>query len=148
MEYGDLYIVPDENKFLVKVFHKKISNSHLMGIQEFSDCYKLGYHFKNEDYQEAPCLLAKDGFLVAKTVDNAGILIFYVPEFISDNQCMWYNENIHLFSKYSMLGAYIIRNSENGYQIDEREDMDLSQLFKMMNQKNIMYHKNQSCKKR
>ena len=72
-----------------------------MGIQEFSDCYKLGYHFKKEDYQEAPCLLAKDGFLVAKTVDNAGILIFYVPEFISDNQCMWYNENIHLFSKYS-----------------------------------------------
>lgn len=148
MEYGDLYIVSDEQKFLGDVFHKKISNSHLMGIQEFSDQYNLGYHFKKEDYQEAPCLLAKDGFLVAKTVESAGILIFYVPEFISDNQCMWYSENIHLFSKYSMLGAYIIRNSENGYQIDEREDMDLSQLFKMMNQKNIMYHKNQSCKKR
>ena len=52
---------------------------------------------------------------MAKSVDNAGILIFYVPEFISDNQCVWYSENIHLFSKYSMLGAYVIRNSENGY---------------------------------
>lgn len=148
MEYGELYIVPDENKFLVEIFHKKISNSHLMGIQEFSDCYKLGYHFKKEDYQEAPCLLAKDGFLVAKTVESAGILIFYVPEFISDNQCMWYSENMRTFSKYSTICVYVIRGSDKGYCIDEREDMDLSQLFKMMNQKNIMYYKNQSCKKR
>lgn len=50
MEYGELYIVPDENKYFAKTFHKRISNSHLMGIKEFSDCYKLGYQFKNEDY--------------------------------------------------------------------------------------------------
>ncbi len=148
MEYGDLYIVSDEKKFLGEVFHKKISSDHLTGIQEFSNKYRLGYEFRSEEYQDAPCILARDGFLVAKTVDRAGILIFYVPEFISDNQCMWYSENMRTFSKYSTIGAYVIRSNDKGYCVDEREDMDLNQLFRMMNQKNVMYHKNQSCKKR
>ena len=130
------------------MFHKKISIDHLTGIHELSKKYRLGYEFRSEEYQDAPCILARNGFFVAKSVDNAGILIFYVPEFISDNQCMWYSENIHLFSKYSMLGAYVIRNSENGYQVDERSNLDVNQLYMMMNQKNVMYHKNQSCKKK
>lgn len=142
MEYGELYIVPDENKILGNVFHKKISNNHLMGIQEFSDKYKLGYHFEKGEYQEAPCILARDGMLVAKTVDSAGILIFYIPEIISDNQCMWYRENMMLFSKYSTIGAYFVKDTENGYHIDEKSDMNVNQLYLILNQKNMLYDKN------
>ena len=147
MEYGELYIVPDENKILGGVFQKKISNNHLMGIQEFSDKYKLGYHFKSDDYQEAPCILAKDGLLVAKTVDDAGILIFYVPEVISDNQCMWYSENMNLFSKYSTIGAYLVKSDENGCHIIEDSDLNVNQLYLMMNQKNMLYGNDKFHKK-
>lgn len=148
MEYGDLYIIPDENKVLGNVFHKKISNNHLMGIQEYSDIYKLGYQFKKEEYQDAPCTLAKDGFLIVKTVEDAGILIFYVPEFISDNQCMWYSENMGLFSKYSMIGAYIVKKGNIDYEIEEYSDINVNQLYLIMNQKNIRYNLEENNKKR
>ena len=113
-----------------------------MGIQEFSDIYKLGYQFKKEEYQDAPCTLAKDGFLIVKTVEDAGILIFYVPEFISDNQCMWYSENMMLFSKYSTIGAYLVKDDGNGYHIDEKSDINVNQLYLILNQKNMLYDKN------
>lgn len=113
-----------------------------MGIQEFSDKYKLGYQFEKGEYQEAPCILARDGMLVVKTVDSAGILIFYIPEIISDNQCMWYSENMMLFSKYSTIGAYLVKDDGNGYHIDEKSDINVNQLCLILNQKNMLYDKN------
>lgn len=86
--------------------------------------------------------MVSDGMLVAKTVDSAGILIFYIPEIISDNQCMWYRENMMLFSKYSTIGAYFVKDTENGYHIDEKSDMNVNQLYLILNQKNMLYDKN------
>lgn len=113
-----------------------------MGIQEFSDKYKLGYHFEKGKYQEAPCILERDGMLVVKTVDSAGILIFYIPEIISDNQCMWYSENMMLFSKYSTIGAYLVKDDGNGYHIDEKSDINVNQFYLILNKKNMLYDKN------
>lgn len=43
MNYGKLYIIPNENKILGDVFYRQIVNGHLPAIQEFSDYYHLGY---------------------------------------------------------------------------------------------------------
>ena len=41
MEYGLLYIVPDENKIIGDCFCRKVTSGHLSGIQEFVNNYKL-----------------------------------------------------------------------------------------------------------
>ena len=45
MEYGQLYIIPNEDKILGSCFHREVISGHLEGIQEFCDIYQLDYHF-------------------------------------------------------------------------------------------------------
>lgn len=137
MEYGLLYIIPDENQILGECFFRKVSSNHLSGMQEFIEKYQLNYQFSNEDYQNAPCILAKDGHMIVKTVDNAGILVMYLPEFVTDNQCMWIYENKSLLQKYSMVGAYYVKEKDNSYELDKIHGVD--SILNCVNCSNILY---------
>ena len=50
---GKLWIVPNDD-IMLPLYFKDISEgiSHLKGLQEFSDRFKLGMTFSNDDYQE------------------------------------------------------------------------------------------------
>ena len=138
MEYGQLYIIPDENKIMGSVFHRKIRTSHLDGIQEFSDLYHLGYQFDKDQYQDAPCLLALDGNFIVKTVDDTGILICYIPELVTDQQCMWFYNQLDLFKNYSTICAYSLNRDEDTYRVNEIYGQD--QVMQVLNKRNMLYH--------
>lgn len=55
---------------------------------------------------------------------------------------MWYSENMMLFSKYSTIGAYLVKDDGNGYHIDEKSDINVNQLYLILNKKNMLYDKN------
>ncbi len=83
----------------------KDGENHLKYIREFVDTYNLSYSFSDDDSNEAPALLAKDGFLVVKTSwDYMNIVVFYVPELITDNQKSWLDTNLDSFKNYEYLG--------------------------------------------
>ncbi len=142
MEYGKLYVIPDENQILEEEFYKDIRTNHLDGFQEFSDQYQLGYQFKKEEYQDAPCYLALDGHLILKTVDDSGLVIIYIPEVVTDRQYMWFYNHQNLLAKYSMIGAYAVHLNENGYDTDEIEGMD--RIMQIFNRKNMLYQEKKS----
>lgn len=127
------------------MFSREVISGHLEGIQEFCDIYQLDYHFNKDEYQEAPCILAKDGHVVVKTVDRSGILICYLPEVITDNQNMWFYENNHFFPNYSIIGGFQIRLSDEEYVVEELHSMNL--VMKQVNRGNLLYHKNQGKSK-
>lgn len=137
MEYGQLYVIPDENKIMGSVFHRKIRTSHLDGIQEFSDLYHLGYQFDKDQYQDAPCLLALDGNFIVKAVDDVGILICYIPELVTDCQCMWFYNQLGLFKNYSTIYAYSLNCSDNSYQVNEI--CGQVQVMQVLNKRNMLY---------
>lgn len=83
----------------------KDGENHLKYIREFVDTYDLPYSFSDDDSNEAPALLAKDGHLVVKTSwDYMNIVVFYVPELITDNQKSWLDTNLDSFKNYEYLG--------------------------------------------
>ena len=83
----------------------KDGENHLKYIREFVDTYNLSYSFSDDDSNEAPALLAKDGHLVVKTSwDYMNIVVFYVPELITDNQKSWLDTNLDSFKNYEYLG--------------------------------------------
>ena len=83
----------------------KDGENHLKYIREFVDTYDLPYSFTDDNSNIAPALLAKDGFLVIKTSwDFMNIVVFYVPELITDNQKSWLDTNLDSFKNYEYLG--------------------------------------------
>lgn len=54
---GKVWIIPDEGQIIQPLFERDVAlgENHTKKIQEFSDMYKLGFQFKPDDYQEAPC---------------------------------------------------------------------------------------------
>lgn len=144
MDYGKLIIIPDENQVLGGVFETNIRSSHLTGIQEFCDKYKLGYKFRNEEYQDAPCRLALDGHLILKTVEqgSGGVMICYIPPLVTDNQAMWISSQNFSFDKYSYVGAYAIDEEQfDDKQISYKEVEGMDNIIKVINQKNMLYNK-------
>ena len=73
-------------------------------------------------------------------MENAGNLIFYLPEYITDNQNMWFFENMDLLKKYSMIGGYQIKKAGDSYEMEEISG--LSEVMKKLNYGNILYHRN------
>lgn len=135
MEHGQLYVIAKEGD----VFHKKIFEGHLGGIQEYSDINGLGYKFSLDDYQDAPCILATLGNIVIKSVDSSGIIIFYLPEYVSDEQNMWIFQNRQLFDAYSMVGCFQVKGVEDNYTTENVNGLD--NVIKRINRNNILYNK-------
>ena len=83
----------------------KDGENHLKYIREFVDTYDLPYSFTDDNSNIAPALLAKDAHLVVKTSwDYMNIVVFYVPELITDNQKSWLDTNLDSFKNYEYLG--------------------------------------------
>lgn len=137
MEYGKLIIIPDENKIIGGVFERKVASNHLNEIQNFSDYYRLGYKFENNEYQDAPCFLALDGHLVIKTIGNSDNFICYIPEFVTDDQSMWFYQNQEVIKKYFMCGAFGLKKKDEGYEIDVIEGFD--NIIDLINKRNFLY---------
>ncbi len=138
---GSVYIITDENKILEECFWRNIQDSHLPAIQEFCDNYKLGYHFNIGQYQDAPCLLAVDGNMVVKTVEDAGIAIFYLPKYVTDRQSLWFFHHKNQFSNYAIVGGYsfdenTIEKYDMIHGIDEIDRFIQKKNIRYMNQKN------------
>lgn len=138
MTRGDIYIIPDENQILKDLFYRQIDKEHLMAIQEFSDQFRLGYKFKKGDYQMAPCIVAGDGHLVVKTVEDMSVL-FYIPYKVTDRQSMWFYNNLEHFSKYQMIGGFRISSLSKD---DEVENLNsLNDIIHAIDIGNILYNK-------
>lgn len=59
-----VYVIPNEDKIRDRDLYMGTATNHLPCFQEFPDKYGLGYRFTNDDSQEAPLSLAKDGHLI------------------------------------------------------------------------------------
>ena len=124
---GKLWIIPDEGQIIQPLFEKEVAlgENHTKKIQEFSDMYQLGFQFKSDDYQEAPCKIAELGHMVVKSEDSSGLVIFYLLERITDRQLEWVYQNEMILSKYSVIGAYNLQKTsdevkwENFYGMDK-----------------------------
>lgn len=85
----------------------------------------MSFQFKSDDYQEAPCKIAELGHMVVKSEDSSGLVIFYLPERITDRQLEWVYQNEMILSKYSVIGAYNLQKTsdevkrENFYGMDK-----------------------------
>lgn len=114
---GSVIIIPSEDKIEDNYFEKKIVMNHLEGFQEFSNKYNLGYQFSNDDYQEAPIKIAKDGHLIVKTIKDMGVALFYIPEVITKRQLEWLNQNITDYAFVGTVEGFAV-NGDNE-EIDE-----------------------------
>ena len=114
---GKLWIIPNEAEILQEVFERnvEIGKSHTYRIQEFSDIYGLGFEFKEEDYQLAPCEIATLGHLVIKAEDEVSLVVFYLPEFITDRQYNWLYQNSNMLGKYIQVSGNMVQSrAEDG----------------------------------
>lgn len=117
MNRGSVIIIPNENIIEDAYFEETIPSYHITGFQSFSDKYNLGYQFGNNDSQEAPIKLAKDGHLIIKTVKYDDVVIFYIPEVITKRQLEWLNDN--------MENNYIYIQKVGGFAINgDNEEID------------------------
>ena len=107
--------------------------NHLKYIKEFIDTYNLPYRFTDDDSNEAPTRLAKDGHLVIKTSwDYMNIAIFYVPWLITTNQKKWLDTNLDSFKDYEYVGFnnYSLVDSHFKMKYIENFDEELMQIEK------------------
>ncbi len=111
MERGTVYIIPNENIIPGDYFKMRVVRDHLEAMNEFSRKYNLNYNFKTDEYQDAPCILASDGNLIAKTIDEYKDVIFYIPKIVTDNQNMWFYQMLNEFGNYNYVGAFLINDS-------------------------------------
>ena len=139
MKRGKVYIIPNEDQIIEDCFYREIGSSHLRAIQEFSDKYRLGYQFHEEDYQNAPCQVAMDGHLIIKTEEDASLAVAYIPEEITDRQSLWLYDHQRQLSKYGMIVGYELSKEESNYKLFHLHGLD--EIMKSTNKKNFIYHK-------
>lgn len=117
------------------VFFRILKNgeNHIKYIKEFVDTYNLPYSFTDDDSNEAPTRLAKDGHLVIKTSwDYMNIAIFYVPWLITTNQKKWLDTNLDSFKDYEYVGFnnYSLVDGHFKMKYIENFDEELMQIEK------------------
>lgn len=139
MKRGSVYIIPDENQILDDCFYKEIEKSHLSAIKEFSDYYHLGYKFGDDEYHEAPCILALDGHLVVKIENSCSNALIYIPEVVTDRQNIWLHNERENLLKFSIIGGFKLNKADG---IDNLEGiMGLDNIIKEADRRNIIYNK-------
>ena len=112
---GKLWIIPDEDKILQEIYEQDVQKdkTHTYYIQEFSNIYQLGFDFKEEDYQSAPCEITTLGHLVIKSEDEVSLIVCYLPERITDRQYNWLYQNRELFDKYIQVNGYSLQTVDD-----------------------------------
>lgn len=142
---GKVWIIPDEGQIIQPLFERDVAlgENHTKKIQEFSDMYQLGFQFKPDDYQEAPCHIAELGHLVVKSEDSSGLVTFYLPETITDRELEWFYQNEMMLSRYNVIGAYNLQKTdgevkwENFYGVDKiKKEMNRKHLQEKQSLKN------------
>lgn len=112
---GKLWIIPDEDKILQEIYEQDVQKdkTHTYYIQEFSNIYQLGFDFKEEDYQSAPCEIAILGHLVIKSEEEVSLIVCYLPERITDRQYNWLYQNREMFDKYIQVNGYSLQTVDD-----------------------------------
>lgn len=112
---GKLIVIPNEDEILQEIFERNVrqGESHTRYLQEFSDTYMLGLHFEEDDYQKAPCDIAELGHMVIKVEDDASLVIFYLPERITDRQYLYIYSHQTELEKYTEVSGFSLRKEEN-----------------------------------
>lgn len=118
---GNLLIINDENQILKSLFEKQISNgeSHNKGLTTFVNTFYPDNNIviDENDYNGAPCIIAELGHLVIKTEDSVSLIIFYIPELVTDHQMDWFLENKYNLIKYQMCNGISLQRDENNNRI-------------------------------
>jgi len=136
MNRGSLIIVPDENKILKSVIKEDImiGESHNTGIDKFvKKYYPNNLNIDMNDYNGAPSVVADLGHLVIKTEDDVSLIVFYIPNVITDNQINWFLENKYKFQNYQMCSAISLRSNFN------EELNGIEKVEEELRNKNIVY---------
>ena len=107
---GDLWIIPfdPEEAYHVDVF---MGQEHTEGLIDFVKRNALPLDIKLDDYREGPCLLASLGYMVVKSENDSSILVYYIPEMISENQRDWFIEHRYLEMEYIKIGGYSLNEN-------------------------------------
>lgn len=78
-----------------------------------------------------------------KSEDPSGLVIFYLPETITDRELEWFYQNEMMLSRYNVIGAYNLQKTddevkwENFYGVDKiKKEMNRKYLQKKQSLKN------------
>lgn len=86
------------------------------------------------DYNGAPCEIAKMNHLVIKTEDTVSLVIIYLPDIITDRQITWLMEQRLVFEQYQTCVGLSETIEEN--KIVFKEMNGLSDILKEAKRKN------------
>lgn len=132
---GSVVIVPDERRILADSFSEDIPYAldHAIAYQDFSDKYHLGLSFSDDSSQAVSLHVAQLGHFSYKTEENSNVIIFYLPEVITERQMRYFDEHFIDFMKYDLIGAFSLDS-------DEHESIQklhgLAEIRKVMRDKN------------
>lgn len=80
---------------------------------------------------------------MVKSEDPSGLVIFYLPETITDRELEWFYQNEMMLSRYNVIGAYNLQKTddevkwENFYGVDKiKKEMNRKYLQKKQSLKN------------
>lgn len=137
---GKVVIVPDERQILADSFSEDIPYAldHAMAYQDFSDKYNLGLNLSNDSSQAASLQVTQLGHFSYKTEDNSNIIIFYLPEVITDQQMGYFDNHRMDFMKYDLIGAFSLNGEE---QESIQKLHGLAEIRKVMRDKNRQFIK-------
>lgn len=78
-----------------------------------------------------------------KSEDPSGLVIFYLPETITDRELEWFYQNEMMLSRYNVIGAYNLQKTdgevkwENFYGVDKiKKEMNRKHLQEKQSLKN------------
>ena len=135
-------IIPDERQILTDFFGREIyyGEDHADVYQEFSNKYHLGYSFSRNDSQYASLEIARIGHFSYKIENDSGILIFYLPEKVTNRQQDYFMQHLYEFSQWKMIGAYSIENIDGEEVIQSLHG--LNEIKEKVQNKNSFFNQN------
>ena len=121
MKRGKVAIIPDEEQILENKFEQDIldGESHVKAYQNFSDKYKLGFKFRDDESHGAGLSIAELGHFNYKTEDDIGVIAFYLPSKVTDRQLEYFENHKDDYASYGTVGAYIFRRVDDTIYTDE-----------------------------
>lgn len=132
---GKLWIIGNETIFL-PVYEYKVQNgySHTLGLIDFICKNQLPIDVEEQEYHEGPCKLAEAGHLVIKADEASSLLVFYIPEYVTDEQLNFVFSHQLEFQTYVVIGAF----SRKDNQWEEKNSWN--DIYADLQKKNISIH--------
>lgn len=139
---GKVEIIPDERQVMADYFGREVyyGEDHVVVYQEFSDKYSLGFHFARDDSQQASLEIAQAGHFSYKTENDSSILIFYLPNEITNRQLEFFMQHTYEFNCWKMIGAFSIENTNGEDKILSYHGLD--EIKKVVRLKNQFFNQN------